>query len=105
MSLGQLTTMLDHAEEQMQSWAYWTMKSFDDITTEGSPFSETLYRANGTLQTKKLRALTRPFAPTVAGVPRSAKFDHRTETFTLEYVTNTPWHAVTAGNNNNNNNS
>ena len=36
--------MLERADEHMQSWAYWTFKSFDDITTIGNPDGgETFY--------------------------------------------------------------
>ena len=57
VSLDGVGFMLKAADEHLQSWAYWNFKSYDDITTEGSPSSETLYRPDGSLQSDKLRAL------------------------------------------------
>jgi hypothetical protein len=45
-----------------------TFKSFHDITTQ-NPATETLYNADGSLQTIKVTALARTFAPAIAGDP------------------------------------
>jgi hypothetical protein len=85
VSLQLLGTVLDAAEERLQSWAYWNFKSYDDITTAGSPASEGLYNPDGSVQTQKVRLLSRPFATAVAGHPIRSKFDSRTNTYTLSY--------------------
>lgn len=42
VSLEVLETVLDAADAHLTSWAYWTFKTFGDITTSGNPHSETL---------------------------------------------------------------
>ena len=85
VSLQLLETVLDAAEQRLQSWAYWNFKSYDDITTAGSPASEGLYNPDGSVQTQKVRLLSRPFATAVAGHPIRSKFDSRTNAYTLRY--------------------
>eukprot|EP01043_Picozoa_sp_COSAG02_P058414 COSAG02_NODE_7266_length_3090_cov_3.345035_2_plen_166_part_00 len=85
VSLQLLETVLDAAEQRLQSWAYWNFKSYDDITTAGSPASEGLYSPDGSVQTQKVRLLSRPFATAVAGHPIRSKFDRLTNTYTLSY--------------------
>jgi endoglycosylceramidase len=85
--LETLRTVLDAAQQRLQSWAYWSFKSFDDITTNQAPGREGFYRADGSLQLEKVRTLARPYAPAVAGNPTSAIFDDRQGSFTLRYTT------------------
>jgi len=65
VSLDLLEYVLSEADVQLQSWAYWTYKSFDDITTANG-HSETFFNfdptspAGRTVQTEKVRKLTRP---------------------------------------------
>ena len=85
VSLQLLDTVLDAAEQRLQSWAYWNFKSYDDITTAGSPASEGLYNPDGSVQMQKVRVLSRPFASTVAGHPIWSKFDRGTGIYSLSY--------------------
>lgn len=80
-----ITFMLDEAERLGQSSAYWSWKSFNDITTQNG-VTETLYNEDGSLQLPKLRALTRSYAPAVAAVPGTvfSRFDSATGTYTLK---------------------
>lgn len=77
------------ADDLFQSWAYWTFKSFDDITTQ-NPATETFYYPDGTLQTSKVKALSRAYAPIVAGEPGSMSFDPDTSAFSLSYTVDLP---------------
>eukprot|EP01052_Picozoa_sp_SAG31_P017064 SAG31_NODE_1153_length_9640_cov_2.830206_5_plen_170_part_00 len=86
VSISLLETVLDAAEKRLQSWAYWNFKSYDDITTAGSPASEGLYNPDGTVQTTKVRLLSRPFVYAVAGKPLKASFDNKRSVYSLEYV-------------------
>ena len=61
----------------LQSWAYWSFKSFNDITTSGDPNAEGFFHADGSLQADKIQALVRPYSPAVAGVPVKLAFDVR----------------------------
>ncbi len=54
------------SDSRLQSWAYWAYKFFGDPTTQGNNL-EGFYFQNGTLQTAKVRALSRTFAQAVQG--------------------------------------
>jgi endoglycosylceramidase len=64
-------------------------KNFDDITTQ-NPATETLYNADGTLQTFKVSALSRTYAQVIAGVPGSITMSYNSTTFafSLSYKIN-----------------
>ena len=93
-SLAAVTKVLDSADAALQSWAYWTYKSYDDITTQNR-FTETFFTESGDLQMDKLRALSRPYAQMVAGIPRTMVWDRKAGTFVLTYTTETPRSNVT----------
>ena len=84
-----ITTMLDPADKFMQSWSYWNFKTFDDITTTGdADGGESFYNKDGSVQFEKVRALTRTYAPAIAGMPTKMHFDNSTgdEIFTLQFT-------------------
>lgn len=85
VALDGLRAMTRDADSFLQSWAYWTYKPFDDITTSGAPGAEGFYRPDGTLQESKVAVLARPFAPVVAGLPLLSRYSDADGTFTLRY--------------------
>ena len=48
-----LNYLLDKADSQIQSWAYWQFKFYEDITTASQDGAESFY-VNGTLDTSKV---------------------------------------------------
>ena len=53
-----------------RSWTYWQFKYFDDITTAARPgTTESFYDEYGKLQQNKVKALSRPYAYAICGVP------------------------------------
>ena len=42
------------AEARLQSWFYWTYRSYGDITTQNSN-TETFFHQNGTIQYEKIK--------------------------------------------------
>jgi endoglycosylceramidase len=74
------------ADAHQLSWAYWQFKYFHDITTVSGP-KEGLYNANGTVQEAKLGALSRTYAPVVAGKLTAIRFDPVSAAFRLTYTT------------------
>jgi len=42
-------------------WAYWQFKEFKDLTTSAADKSEGFYNKDGTLQTAKVKALSRTY--------------------------------------------
>lgn len=49
------------ADENLQSWIYWQFKGYHDITTQSS-VAEGLWFANGTVNTDKVKMLSRTYA-------------------------------------------
>lgn len=83
--LAEIARVTDRADQAFHSWAYWQFKYNHDITTVAGP-EEGFYHLNGTLQSSKVAALSRTFAPTIAGAPRTMRFAHATGAFRLRYV-------------------
>jgi endoglycosylceramidase len=78
----------DDADKYFQSWSYWQFKSFNDITTQATGSSESLYNDDGTLQLQKVKALSRTYAYAIAGDPMNMQFDPSSAYFVLTYKTN-----------------
>lgn len=85
-SVKLLNLQTQQADALFQSWAYWSFKGFDDITTADAN-TESFYNPDGTLQMNKVKALSRTFAKTVAGHPNSMSFDPSTAIFMLSLTT------------------
>jgi len=85
-SIKELSRQCAHADQRLQSWTYWTYKSFDDITT-ANPATETFYNVDGSLQKTKVTALARTYAQAIAGVPTQMNFDPVSRLFSLNYTT------------------
>lgn len=82
--------VLDLADTRLLSTAYWSFKEYHDITTQ-NPATETLYNDDGSLQTIKLRALSRTYAPFIAARPGTASMRFNatdpSSPFELSYTT------------------
>jgi len=74
------------AEQKFQSWSYWQFKFYEDLTTQGT--GESFYSADGELQTNKVKALSRTFAPAIAGTPTLNSFIPSTSNFELRFIPN-----------------
>jgi len=84
--LGEIERVTANADRVLQSWAYWQFKYFDDLTTVSGPV-ESFYTFNGSLQENKVAALSRTYAPVVAGSPVSMKYDPSSKAYRLRYIT------------------
>jgi len=82
--LAEISRVTEKADELFHSWAYWQFKYFHDITTVSGPI-EGFYSDDGTLQTAKVAALARTYAPVIGGVPLHMRFDSRSGAFRLRY--------------------
>mmetsp|Transcript_47855 Transcript_47855/g.86320 ORF Transcript_47855/g.86320 Transcript_47855/m.86320 type:complete len:526 (-) Transcript_47855:19-1596(-) len=78
--------LLNLADEHFQSWAYWSLKDYHDFTTMEK--SDPLYDENGSLEKRKLKLLSRTYAPAVSGTPEVHAFHASSGNFTLRYVAN-----------------
>lgn len=86
MSIGEINVMTDLADQNLQSWTYWQFKYFQDLTTQDS--LESFYNSAGVLEYAKVRALSRTYAPAVAGLPSVHAFNSTSLVFSLVYVIN-----------------
>lgn len=86
--VSSLDFVLGEADKNIQSWAYWSFKYFQDITTVSTTGAEAFYLSNGTLDEPKVKALSRTYAPSIAGVPSEHVFDPLSGNFTLTYDIN-----------------
>jgi len=91
--LAEIDRVTAGADRSFTSWAYWQFKYFHDITTVSGP-AESFYNADGTLQDAKIKALTRTYAPVIAGAPGSMRFDIVTGAFRLTYAPDAATHGL-----------
>lgn len=81
--LTHLNMLLGEADNNLQSWAYWMLKKYNDFTTANS--AESLYDENGQLEVAKLKVLSRTYSQAIAGTPKHMTFDPDTADFLLEF--------------------
>jgi len=75
-------------DEQLVGWAYWQFKYYEDLTTSAGTHSEGVYNHDGTLQTFKVKALSRSYMQRTQGTPTKMHFDPDTSAFTFNYEVN-----------------
>lgn len=81
------------ADKHAQSWMYWQLKYYEDLTT-CTPVGESLYTAEGVPCEDKLRVLSRTYPMAVAGGLVGFEYSVETGLFQLEY---SPLSTVVAG--------
>ena len=86
-SIKTLQWLLKKADEQIQSWAYWQYKSYNDITTASNE-KESFFWTDGSLQSDKVEALIRPYAQAISGHPTYHMFNTTGKSFVLKYTAN-----------------
>jgi len=86
VAIESLTAMTSIADANLQSWCYWQFKFFNDITTQGP--GESFYIGDS-LETTKVKALSRTYAQAVAGIPSEMFFDSTTSYFKLVFQQDT----------------
>lgn len=73
------------ADKFQQSWMYWQMKYFEDLTT-CTPLGESLYDSDGEVCQNKLAVLSRTYPQAVAGTLHNYAFNSHTAAFTMSYT-------------------
>jgi endoglycosylceramidase len=84
--LVQVDRLLNWADSNFQSWAYWQYKFYHDYTTMNQ--NEAFYDRNGDLEAEKVKTLSRTYAQAIAGRPVHMAFDTKKSRFDLEYTPN-----------------
>jgi hypothetical protein len=57
----EITQVANACDDHLASWAYWEFKTYKDLTISAGDRSEGFYNFDGTLQVKKVKALTRTY--------------------------------------------
>eukprot|EP00931_Biecheleriopsis_adriatica_P046583 TRINITY_DN26773_c0_g2_i1.p1 TRINITY_DN26773_c0_g2~~TRINITY_DN26773_c0_g2_i1.p1 ORF type:complete len:534 (-),score=75.58 TRINITY_DN26773_c0_g2_i1:86-1687(-) len=79
----EIDRLLSAADANMQSWSYWQLKQFHDITTANA--AESLYDEHGQLESAKLKLLSRTYAQAIGGDALHMSFQSTDALFELEY--------------------
>lgn len=61
-SAVELNYLLNKADHNLRSWSHWAYKGFGDITTQSNSDDEGLFFSDGSIQTNKVKHLSRPYA-------------------------------------------
>ena len=85
----EIKQVADVSDEHLVGWAYWQFKNFEDLTTSAGTGSEGFYNMDGTVQTKKIKALSRTYAQATQGTILSQVFDSKTADYTLKFKLDT----------------
>jgi len=70
----------------LAGWAYWQFKIFKDLTTTAGTGAEGFYNLDGSLQEKKVKALSRTYAQNTQGTLKKQFFNTSTSHFEIEFV-------------------
>jgi hypothetical protein len=71
----EITQVTDASDSKLASWAYWEYKNYEDFSTVSGNTSEGFYNFNGTLQWRKVKALSRTYVKYAQGEIKSMHFD------------------------------
>jgi len=82
--VAEINRITNNADSVLHSWAYWQFKYDHDITTCSGPI-EGFYKGDGSLQTAKVAALSRTYAPMVSGRNLQMRYDPLSFAFRLRY--------------------
>ena len=93
----EITQVAEACDEELVGWAYWQFKYYEDLTTSAGTNSEGVYNHDGSLQTFKVKALSRSYMQKTQGVPTKMKFDTQTSDFSFSFVVNTDINAPSVG--------
>lgn len=75
MCVTEIEQVTANADKFLTSgWAYWQFKTYEDLTTSAGTSSEGFYNMNGSLQTKKVKALSRTYVKSAQGTIKSMQF-------------------------------
>jgi hypothetical protein len=66
--ITEINQVADNAEKYLHAgWAYWQFKTYEDLTTTAGTSSEGFYNKDGSLQTGKIKALSRTYVKSAQG--------------------------------------
>ena len=71
----EITQVADVVDSTLAAgWSYWQFKNYKDLTTSAGSASEGFYNNDGTLETIKVKALSRTYVKAAQGTIKSMKF-------------------------------
>lgn len=63
----EIRQIADVSDENLNGWAYWQFKRFEDLTTTAGNKSEGFYSVDGSIESIKVKALTRTYVKSAQG--------------------------------------
>lgn len=91
----EITQVADACDTHLASWAYWEFKTYKDLTTSAGNRSEGFYNFDGSLQTGKVKSLSRTYVQNAQGEISMMKFDSKTGDFYAKLHIDTKINATT----------
>jgi endoglycosylceramidase len=82
--VNEIFSVTDACDKNLVGWAYWMFKGYGDFTTTGG-LLEGFYN-NQTLQSGKVKALARTYAPVYQGIPNFISFNVSTGEFRTNFT-------------------
>lgn len=70
----EISQVADLSDQYLYGWAYWQFKTYQDLTTSAGEASEGFWNADGTLQDKKVKALSRTYIQAAQGAIQQMRF-------------------------------
>ena len=83
--IEEINRVLRYAEKNWQNWYYWQYKNNSDSTCSSNPsWEHAFYYPNGTVQLKKVHALSYPYAYAICGSPVKQTHDDHSYSLTFK---------------------
>jgi endoglycosylceramidase len=83
--LSQVEKVVNLADQHQQSWIYWQLKYYEDLTT-CTPQGESLYNEDGTVNQHKITLLSRSYPQAVAGTVKNYMYHVATKQLDVTYT-------------------
>ena len=87
--VNEVTSVMDSCDENLAGWAYWQYKNGFIISPKPSTGPEGFFNEDGSVQTKKVKALTRTYLQATQGTLLRMNFQNQTAFFTATFAVNT----------------
>lgn len=83
IGLNEIERVLSSVEKNWGNWFWWQFKFNADSTCTGTAWDQSFYYPNGTLQHKKVKLLSHPYAYAVCGSPISESYSMNSYTLKI----------------------
>lgn len=85
----EITQVADECDKVLAGWAYWEFKTYKDLTTTAGTGSEGFYNSDGSLQSRKVKAMSRTYLQRTQGTLQSMFFNTTSGELEARFTLNT----------------